>query len=148
MSDSDVSLFIAGLYEPRGPKARRWLEQAESYASGLTADMQAESPFFNTIVAHVVAVSIWETTRGNPSWGRLDVEACVELAGTLPTFEHAGMDCFLTTVSALYVFLTRYGLIAPDDAARINGELDRLVEPIFASFLAEHHKLANAGMAS
>jgi hypothetical protein len=132
-------VFVEGLPEPEGPKARRWLNEAARRAVAFTQDVHGEDDPFDAATVRVIAVSLWQTTEGQPQWGKLDLEHCLELANSIPLFRET-IDGFILTTNTFYCFLNKFRLVPTCDAARVCDELAPSLEPILAHLLATHQQ--------
>src|SRR5688500_10846081 len=79
---------------------------------GLRRESQEIDIFFLTTAAD----HIWTSTRGHPSWTKLDVDAYFERHAKSPSFTDGHKDSGVGTLLAFFTYLTRHGLMHDRDA--------------------------------
>ena len=136
MSASTINSITARLPELHGEKQRRWIERAfqQAFACSMDVHGHVDAPHIASI--RIMALSLWTTSAGKPEWGKLDVDHCIELAGTLGC-RGQDLENFALVINTFVCFLNKFSLIDNADAVRLSDHLEPLVEPVFKRLLAE-----------
>jgi hypothetical protein len=67
---------------------------------------------------------VWATTRGDPCWTRLDVDAYFARHARHPDWSEGHKDSGVGTLLGFYTYLTRHGLLSAHDARPLFLALD------------------------
>jgi hypothetical protein len=139
MSTTTPTTILERLPKLRGEKARRWLELAVQQAFAFSRDVHGQQDPADVDAVRIMAVSVWVTSKGKPSWGKLDVDHCIELARAVTASDEA-LDGFTLDMNTFVCFLNKYALIDNRAAIRIEEQLEPLVAPMFARFVASQQQ--------
>lgn len=114
-----------------GMTMERWLDEAACLSMVCTKMIDSSSEMDQTVGMRGVgmaAATIWRTTNGEPSWGKLDVEElrrATREAGMQPHWQ----DLVLVVVCSFYGFLEHNGLVPWEQTRPIIDALTPFVEP-------------------
>ena len=135
MSATIVPTVLERLPELHGEKARRWLELAVQHAFTFCRDVHGYHEPADVDSVRIMAVSVWVTSKGKPSWDKLDVDHCIELARSIGC-GHESIEAFTLNINAFVCFLNKFSLIDNGEAVRISDHVQPLLAPLFERFLA------------